>query len=185
MWCLMRYVPPPLSPSDRVEGEWTGERELTLRPGYQAYIVPEPSSNTSCTGPTSCITLADGGVRTEAFAVLFSSGSTPVEAPANPPAVSAVLIAPQVKQSRHSMHRFGSRLIAYSNDIATTGHSRVLILGRGAAAGDEGISAVWSTVRRNCTPCRCDRKNNCAWLYQHLFLLENVPDRRSLWEPTP
>lgn len=89
---------PALSTSGPIEGEWTGERELTIYPGYEAYVVPEPSTNVSCTGPTSCITLMEGGVRTEAFAVLSSSGSRPVMAPANPPVVAAVLVAPQVKQ---------------------------------------------------------------------------------------
>lgn len=79
-----------------IKGEWTGARELTITLGYEAYIVPEPISNASCTSEFSCITLMDGGVRTEAFAVLSSSGSTPVLAPANPVLVSAVLVAPQV-----------------------------------------------------------------------------------------
>eukprot|EP00752_Nemacystus_decipiens_P011504 g10216.t1 len=84
---------PPLG--DGATCEWTGERELTIRPGYEAYVLPGLGSNASCTGPTSCITLVDGGVRTEAFAKLSSSGSRPVLAPANPPAVAAVLVAPQ------------------------------------------------------------------------------------------
>lgn len=82
-----------------VSGKWTNERELTIRLGYGAYVTAEtlPTSSTSaCSGPTSCITLLDGGVRTEAFAVLSSVGSTAVMLPEIVPAVTAVLVAPQV-----------------------------------------------------------------------------------------
>ncbi|CBJ29756.1 conserved unknown protein [Ectocarpus siliculosus] len=75
--------------------EWTGERELTIALGYDAIVKPDTGSGVSCLSQASCISLLDGGVRTEALAVLSSEGSTPVLAPENPPAVSAVLVAPQ------------------------------------------------------------------------------------------
>lgn len=82
-------------------GEWTGGRELKIHLGYEAYVVPDASGTASnstapCQELFSCITLLDGGVRTEAFAVLSSSGSAPVRAPERPPAVTATLVAPQV-----------------------------------------------------------------------------------------
>lgn len=70
--------------------------------GLDALIVPDGiiSAPTpiqgSCTSDDSCVTLLDGGVRTAPYAVLSSVGSTPVLAPDYPPAVSAVLVAPQV-----------------------------------------------------------------------------------------
>ncbi|CAM9646533.1 unnamed protein product [Scytosiphon promiscuus] len=75
--------------------EWTGERELSIVLGYDAYVVPAAGAGGSCVSPLSCITLKEGGITTEAFAILSSAGSTPVLAPENPPAVSAVLVAPQ------------------------------------------------------------------------------------------
>lgn len=83
-------------------GEWTGERELKIDLGYQAYIIPDKSviaanAATPCQELLSCITLLDGGVRTEAFAIVSSSGSTAVMAPENPPPVTAMLVAPQVR----------------------------------------------------------------------------------------
>ena len=53
--------------------------------------------DTACTTTeSSCMTLLDGGIRTEAFAVLSSSGSAPVLGPDQPLEVSAALVAPQV-----------------------------------------------------------------------------------------
>ncbi|CAM9462230.1 unnamed protein product [Ectocarpus sp. 4 AP-2014] len=75
--------------------EWTGERELTIGLGYDATVEPDTGSGVSCLSQASCISLLDGGVRTEALAVLSSEGSTPVLAPEHPPTVSAVLVAPQ------------------------------------------------------------------------------------------
>ncbi|CAM9178731.1 unnamed protein product [Ectocarpus fasciculatus] len=75
--------------------EWTGERELTIGLGYDAIVEPDTGSGVSCLSQVSCISLLDGGVRTEALAVLSSEGSTPVLAPENPPRVSTVLVAPQ------------------------------------------------------------------------------------------
>ncbi|CAM9220320.1 unnamed protein product [Ectocarpus sp. 12 AP-2014] len=76
--------------------EWTGGRELTIALGYDAIVEADTGSGVSCLSQASCISLLDGGVRTEALAVLSSEGSTPVLAPENPPAVSAVLVAPQI-----------------------------------------------------------------------------------------
>ena len=59
-------------------------------------MVAAGSGDTTCTNTESCITLADGGVRNEALAVLYSVGSTPLLGPDQPFAVSAVLFAPQV-----------------------------------------------------------------------------------------
>ncbi|CAM9342946.1 unnamed protein product, partial [Ectocarpus sp. 12 AP-2014] len=75
--------------------EWTGGRELTIALGYDAIVKPDTGSGVSCLSQASCISLLDGGVRTEALAVLSSEGSTPVLAPEHPPTVSAVLVAPQ------------------------------------------------------------------------------------------
>lgn len=95
--CLMLLNASSIPPlGEGATCEWTGARELTIRTGYGAYIVPEPTANAACTGLPSCITLVDGGVTTEAFALLSSAGSRPVLAPANPQTVTAVLVAPQV-----------------------------------------------------------------------------------------
>ncbi|CAM9247691.1 unnamed protein product, partial [Ectocarpus sp. 12 AP-2014] len=75
--------------------EWTGGRDLTIALGYDAIVEPDTGSGVSCLSQASCISLLDGGVRTEALAVLSSEGSTPVLAPEHPPTVSAVLVAPQ------------------------------------------------------------------------------------------
>ncbi|CAM9281097.1 unnamed protein product, partial [Ectocarpus sp. 8 AP-2014] len=80
---------------ERAACEWTGERALTIALGYGAIVEADTGSGVSCLRQASCISLLDGGVRTEALAVLSSEGSTPVLAPENPPAVSAVLVAPQ------------------------------------------------------------------------------------------
>ncbi len=87
--CVLRRV-------THCSGQWTGQRELTVFVGHDPDVVAATSSNSSCTDEEWCITLADGGVRSEAFAVLFSEGSTPLSAPDEPPAVSAALFAPQV-----------------------------------------------------------------------------------------
>ncbi len=90
-----------------IEGEWTGPRELEISLGFDAFVVSAElgadtsNSSASLCDTTSnqqsyCVTLLDGGVRTEAFALVSSSGSTPVLPATNPLAVSAVLIAPQV-----------------------------------------------------------------------------------------
>lgn len=76
-------------------GEWTDPREMTVTVGLSP-DVSAAHSGTACTTDESCITLLDGGVRNEAFAVLSSSGSTPVLGPDQPPEVSAALTAPQV-----------------------------------------------------------------------------------------
>eukprot|EP00903_Cladosiphon_okamuranus_P012876 g12026.t1 len=77
------------------ECEWTGLRELTVRIGFDPVAVADSSMNKTCSGENSCITLLEGGVRTEAFAVLSSSGSTPILGPVQPARISAVLVAPQ------------------------------------------------------------------------------------------
>lgn len=82
-------------------GEWTAGRELKIALGYEAYIIADTrdagaNSTAFCQEFIACITLLDGGVKMEPFAVLSSSGSTPIKAPENPPAVTAVLVAPQV-----------------------------------------------------------------------------------------
>ena len=113
------HIPRPMTSRSFVwEGEWTGARELTVRLGYEAYVVPGPTYNASCTSPSSCITLKDGGVRTEAFALLSSSGSTSVLAPSNPPLVSAVLVAPQV--------RYGSARSARDTVVGVGSHPRLV-----------------------------------------------------------
>lgn len=66
-----------------------------MRIGSEPVVVAD-SVSTTCSGEESCIILREGGVRTEAFAVLSSTGSTPILAPDEPQAVSAVLVAPQV-----------------------------------------------------------------------------------------
>ena len=76
-------------------GQWTGDRRLDVSIGYSSVAVPAQSSAADC-GNCSSITLLDGGVRTEAFAVLSSSGSTPILSPDNPASVSVVLVAPEV-----------------------------------------------------------------------------------------
>lgn len=76
-------------------GEWTSQRELTVWVGIDPAVVADSESMT-CSGEKSCITLLEGGIRTEAFAVLSSSGWTPILAPDQAPGVSAVLVAPQV-----------------------------------------------------------------------------------------
>ena len=96
--------------------------------GYEAFVVPADigdSSNTSWSSfcgtnssqqqQSSCVALHEGGVRTEAFALLSSTGSTPVLPPANPSAVSAVLVAPQVLHSFHRRHTFLSLQLGRSN----------------------------------------------------------------------
>ncbi|CAM9935318.1 unnamed protein product [Scytosiphon promiscuus] len=75
--------------------EWTERRELSIVPGHDAYVVPDKGHGGACASSVSCITLLDGGITTEAFAILSSVGSTPVLVPDSPPAVSAVLVAPQ------------------------------------------------------------------------------------------
>eukprot|EP00752_Nemacystus_decipiens_P006049 g5460.t1 len=60
--------------------EWTDGRELRIHLGYEAYIEPGTShtaanSSAPCQELLSCITLLDGGVRTEAFAVVGLCGS--------------------------------------------------------------------------------------------------------------
>ncbi|CAM9093541.1 unnamed protein product, partial [Hapterophycus canaliculatus] len=75
--------------------EWIGERELSVVLGNNAYVVPDEETTETCASPISCITLLEGGIKTEAFAILSSVGSTQVLPPDNPPGVSAVLIAPQ------------------------------------------------------------------------------------------
>lgn len=67
-----------------------------MRVGLDPDVAAADSGATACTVDESCITLLDGGVRTEALAVLFSSGSTPALGPDQPPEVSASLVAPQV-----------------------------------------------------------------------------------------
>ena len=79
-----------------LSGEWTGDRELDVSLGYGTLAVPATSSVTGC-GNYSSVALLDGGVRTEAFAVLSSSGCTPILSPDNPAAVSVVLVAPEVR----------------------------------------------------------------------------------------
>lgn len=69
---------------------------MTIGLGYDAIVEPDTGSGVSCLSQASCISLLNGGVRTEALAVLSSEGSTPVLAPENPPRVSTVLVAPQV-----------------------------------------------------------------------------------------
>lgn len=76
-------------------GQWKDDRELDVNLGLGATVVPETASTTACRNSSS-IALLDGGIRTEAFAVMSSSGCVPILAPYNPPDVSAVLVAPQV-----------------------------------------------------------------------------------------
>lgn len=82
--------------SPKPSGEWTGERDLAIAVGINAVITADNGSATTCSTAESCVSLADGAVRTEAFAVLSSAGSTPVVPPDNPVAVSAVVFSPQV-----------------------------------------------------------------------------------------
>ena len=75
-----------------------GNRELNIGVGIGAVAVP--AMNTSLEAgceALSSITLLDGGVRTEAFAILSSSGCTAILPPTYPAATSAVLVAPQVR----------------------------------------------------------------------------------------
>lgn len=84
-------------------GEWIGERELTIVVGINAAVSAESNgSATTCSTEESCVVLADGAVRTEALAILSSVGSTPVLPPDNPPAVSAVVFAPQVRTAEET-----------------------------------------------------------------------------------
>lgn len=83
-------------------GEWVGNRRLKIRLGLGAVAVPVSSMTTGC-GNRSSITLLDGGVRTEAFALLSSSGCTAISPPDNPAPTSAVLVAPQVSFTSSSL----------------------------------------------------------------------------------
>eukprot|EP00903_Cladosiphon_okamuranus_P005952 g5878.t1 len=134
---------PPLG--EAASCEWTDARELTIRLGYDAYVMPEPLSNasSSCVSPFSCITLMDGGVRTEASAVLSSSGSTPILAPANPPLVSAVLVAPQV------VGRCGS--FELDGRASSGGAARTLSAFWSVSAA-EGSSAALATANASLAP---------------------------------
>lgn len=58
-------------------------------------MVPDAYMYSSCKNQSS-ITLLDGGVRTQALALLSTSGCTPILPPDNPVAASAGLSAPQV-----------------------------------------------------------------------------------------
>lgn len=84
------------APND-APGEWTGGRELQVTLGYGAFAIPDETSSTACSNESS-IVLRGGGVRTEASAVLSSTGCTPILFPNNPPAATAVLVGPQVGQ---------------------------------------------------------------------------------------
>lgn len=84
------------APNDAL-GEWTGGRELQVTLGYGALAIPDETSSTTCSNESS-IVLRDGGVRTEASAVLSSTGCTPMLFPNNPPVATAVLVGPQVGQ---------------------------------------------------------------------------------------
>ncbi len=103
-WLLCHRPAPPPPPLSCVlrrlthcPGQWTGQRELTVTVGLDPAVAVAANGTSPCTnGAESCITLAEGGVRSEAFAVLFSVGSTALSAPDEPPAVSAALFAPQV-----------------------------------------------------------------------------------------
>lgn len=84
-----------------IAGEWTGQREITVTVGLYPDVAAAAENGTACTtSESSCIALLDGGVRTEALAVLSASGSTPVLGPDRPPEVSATLVAPQVMLNR-------------------------------------------------------------------------------------
>ena len=89
-----------LNSDKRRSGEWVGNRELNIDIGLGAVAVPamNTSSDAGCENRSS-ITLVDGGVRTEASAVLSSSGCTAILPPDNPATTSAVLVAPQVRYS--------------------------------------------------------------------------------------
>lgn len=78
--------------------------------GFDPVVVAGSESTTTCSGEKSCITLREGGIRTEASAVLSSSGSTPILAPDQPLGVTAVLIAPQVTRCFESSE--GLQIIA-------------------------------------------------------------------------
>lgn len=77
-------------------GEWTGEYELDIALGWAAFAVPDMSPSEMCDSNSS-LTLLDGGVRTEAFAILSSEGCTPILIPDNAAEARAVLAAPQVR----------------------------------------------------------------------------------------
>lgn len=89
--CIVERLKVEFTPQIVFLGEWIGHRELDVSLGYGALAVPA----TTC-GKHSSITLLAGGVRTEALAVLSSSGCTPILSPDNPAAVSVVLVAPEV-----------------------------------------------------------------------------------------
>lgn len=81
---------------ENAPGKWTGDYELDIALGRAASAVPDMSPSTACSSNSS-ITLLDGGVRTEAFALLSSEGCTPILIPDNPAQARAVLAAPQVR----------------------------------------------------------------------------------------
>lgn len=76
-------------------GEWLDDYQLEVVLGQDAFIVPDTMPSITCR-KNSSITLLEGGIRTEALAVLSSTGCTPVLSPDNPVPAAAVLIAPQV-----------------------------------------------------------------------------------------
>lgn len=126
----------------RYSGEWTGQRELTVWIGFSAVVVPDSVSAT-CSGDKSCITLLEGGIRTEAFAVLSSSGSTPVLAPHQPQGVSAVLIAPQVNTQVCSSSECRGAHRSFLKDIAFPQNSVACGLSTCTKLYMVGISTGW------------------------------------------
>lgn len=93
----------PILMHDNATGEWTGDYELDISLGWAAFAVPDVSLTSTCSRNSS-ITLLDGGVRTEAFAVLSSEGCAPILIPDNPAQARAVLVAPQVRIYRLVQH---------------------------------------------------------------------------------
>eukprot|EP00903_Cladosiphon_okamuranus_P018201 g16743.t2 len=130
--------------------EWTGGRELKIHLGYEAYIIPDTSytdanSTVPCQDLLSCITLLEGGVRTEAFAVLSSAGSIAVMPPENPPAVTAILVAPQVVGLCGSLRLDGrtssgaaSRPLSTSWSVSTPASADVLSVVKSSLASFDG-----------------------------------------------
>ncbi|CAM9102892.1 unnamed protein product [Laminaria digitata] len=119
---------------DAATCEWVGIRELNIVVGHGAIAVPDTSLMGGC-GTQSSITLLDGGVRTEAFAVLSSSGCTEILPPDYPAPTSAVLVAPQ------TVGRCGE--VTFDGRASSGGASRTL-------------SAIWDVADSTGAPVAAD-----------------------------
>ncbi|CAM9256680.1 unnamed protein product, partial [Discosporangium mesarthrocarpum] len=74
---------------------WADDRTLEVTLGYGTFIEPDPSLDPNCPVNKS-VALKPWGVRTEAGAVLFSTGCKTVLSPVNPVSPFAVISSPQV-----------------------------------------------------------------------------------------